>query len=78
MAATLIRADRARGMVADCLAKGRDKQAHAVCRMHYSARGSPGNLACDKDKGSDVSSSSPSALVRFVKEFSLDAPNPGT
>ena len=35
MAAALVRAGRARGVVADCLASGRREEAHALCQKHY-------------------------------------------
>lgn len=53
MAAALVRAGRARGVVADCLALGEREEAHALCRMHYSNTNDRDDAAKEASFGDD-------------------------
>lgn len=85
MVRTLVRAGRARGMVAASLATGKRKEAYSLCQMHYavtaSARvvgaGSGGGGGAGKEgaAGGDALANAPiNALTRFATEFRLQLP----
>lgn len=85
MAHTLLRAGRARGMVAASLAAGNREEAYNLCQMHYAvAAAAPadhangGGAVADRAKtdgdGCGGTAASKNALSRFAEEFGLQLP----
>lgn len=86
MVRTLVRAGRARGMVAASLSTGKRDEAYSLCQMHYAvvtgptpvgAAGSGGGAGGVRkgDAGGDAGGHRPTnALTRFAKEFGLQLP----
>lgn len=87
MVRTLVRAGRARGMVAASLATGKREEAYGLCQMHYavaaaaatasSAVGNGGAGGVRKQEGGGGSVAANNALTRFAKEFGLQLPGGG-
>lgn len=70
MIRTLVRAGRARGMVAASLATRKREEAYSLCQMHYAVTGS-----APVEAGSGGAGAAPTnALTRFAKEFGLQLP----
>lgn len=82
MVRTLVRAGRARGMVAASLAAGKREEAYSVCQMHYAvnaAASAPGPVGAggvreDGGGGGGDAGGPTNALTRFAKEFRLQLP----
>lgn len=82
MASMLVRAGRARGVVAASLARGGRTQALALCRMHYSVQKSLSAGAHTAAGDGRVSAprrasslNSEAVLERFAEEFGLELPS---
>ena len=87
MVRTLVRAGRARGMVAASLAAGKCDEAYSLCRVHYAvstaatvgigSEAAGGVSEEDGDVGVGVGGATGAltiALARFAKEFGLQLP----
>lgn len=69
MVRTLVRAGRARGMVAASLATGKRDEAYSLCQMHYAV--STAAAGVRKGGGGGDAGAPTNALARFAKEFGL-------
>ncbi|CAB1115154.1 unnamed protein product [Ectocarpus sp. CCAP 1310/34] len=84
MVSTLVRAGRARGMVAASLAAGKRQEAYSLCQMHYAAaaavvvngieHGRGGGAAAAAAAAAGTGGWSRNSLERFAKEFDLKLP----
>ena len=85
MVRTLVRAGRARGMVAASLSTGKREEAYSLCQMHYAVTGfapvgagsggGAGGVRKGGAGGGGAGGDAPTnALARFAKEFELQLP----
>lgn len=78
MVSTLVRAGRARGMVAASLAAGKRQEAYSLCQMHYGAAAAVVANGIEHGRGGGAAAGagggSRNSLERFAKEFSLKLP----
>ena len=83
MVRTLVRAGRARGMVAASLAAGKRNEAYSLCQMHYAVSTAAtvgtgieaaGGVSKEAGGSGGATGAPTNALARFAKEFGLRLP----
>ncbi|CAN0368930.1 unnamed protein product, partial [Ectocarpus sp. 12 AP-2014] len=82
MVSTLVRAGRARGMVAASLAAGKHQEAYSLCQMHYAAAAAVVANGIEHGRGGGAAATAAAgtgggcrnSLERFAKEFGLKLP----